>query len=313
MSGAQPIDGLRPVAPEPSLLTVVDPLRQGRQPSPNSEPAADLPGSDLARPFWRSGVSWRAASCEVGHREAQCLPGGPTRAEKAESDAIDEVTFRPYTLYVPWKCEWVVPGTEGDYGYDQDALSQLEAVTAWNVSQEVWTGSADAGHVDGGINPSLESSASLIGTGGVGASAVWAIGRLLQAYFDGGGGGNPVLHIPVVVVPELQRQGVISQVGGGLRGPVGSRVSPGPGYPVEGAVGPGGEVAAEGEAFMYVTGPVEFDATPPRILNDVQSRHWDRRTNIYELIAERFAIHRFDPCTVFGVLIDVPNAPAFAS
>lgn len=293
-SATQPIKGIRPVAPEVSLRT---------------SGATSLP----AGTNWDSGISWRSAGCVVGHPWAGiCSKPADVDAEKVVAPSIAEIAFRPVTFYVPWSCDWVT-----DDQVDEvrgDALAQLEAVTDWHLSRELWAGSANLREVDSGnLNPTLMSEAADLTVGDHPVHAVYAIGDLLANHADCAQAGGAVLHVPIVLIPFLTNQGVIKRVGDRLLGPMDTPVSPGPGYPGPGPWGPDGDVAPPGSVWVYVTGPVEYDLTAPKVMPDDQQARWDRRRNRYELVAERRAIVRFDPCCIFALNVDVPNAGSEAS
>lgn len=305
----QPIAGIRPVAPEVSLLTVAGELtRDGA--GPGSDPVAQVDGLRSA-PWWTSGVSWRRAACTTGHPWPGICPTPELLAAgKRPAAALDEVEFRPYEFYVPYACEWVTP--EGRAEMRAEVLATIEAQTAWHVSRELWTGDADLLNVDQSTpNETLMSAADPLGVEAVEPEAALAL--LIAEYTACSHVGGAVLHIPPVLLPNLQQKALITRVGNQLRGPMSTLVSPGPGYPGPGPWGPAGAVASPGRVWVYISGPVEVALAAPTVLPEDIASTFDRRTNRVELWAERRAIHRFDPCCVFAILTDIPNVGPDAS
>jgi hypothetical protein len=217
-------------------------------------------------------------------------------------------------IYTPLECDWTTTDSEQQLA---EAASQLtDAHTAWGIARALWLGD---GLPDVDEQPTLRRSAVDVSVSGP-MDLDDACAALLSAYEQcTGGNGGATLHLPSVLVP-----GALGGIAGGgrvawpegnvYRAAMGAVLSPGPGYPhgastvgVDG-FGPktGGADAATtykgnglDEAWVYVTGPVEYAVGPidPMSLTPDASR-----TNRTEIIAERPAIVRFDPCCVFAVL-----------
>lgn len=274
----EPIAGIKPVRPTPSLLTVARGI-------PN-------PGR------WQSGVAWRSAACAVGARWPMCPDSD---AEKNTAGQIVAPQVTPFVVYVPYACDWVLPDQESDYR--ADARNQCDAVTPWHVSRELWTGATEA------ANDSLQSVATDVSASDP-VHPVTAVMSLLEAYFDcpvddeatGRGTNTPVIHAPMFAIVSLLAHGVIAQQGDVYAGP-NCVVSPGPGYPSGTAGRPTGVDEGSEEGWLYVSGPVEY------VLDDIIVRDvmQNRRMNRYEAIAEREALVRFDPCCVFAVKVYQPS------
>lgn len=285
--------GIVPRGPGPSLLTAAARLPQGID--------------------WRDGISFRQTHCFAADRWAQC-PG--VSDEKVSPSGGGLATFFPFTAYVPASCDWLLPeNAQGEY--DPEVRAQLDAASAWELSRELWTGETNADGVD--ASPGLqrpfpgeadEFEPSHILNGGVATNPIDAIGQLLEAYAAATEVGGATLHIPLVLVPLLVQNGTISLSGQVMTVGNLAVVSPGPGYPSEGAWGPrtaanpNGTVAADGHLWMYVTGPVEYDMAPVVLEPENPEARWfDRRTNQYYVVAERRMIYRFDPCAVWAILV----------
>lgn len=283
--GVQPVAGITPKPPTPSLLTVARTLPAGVN--------------------WHSGISWRSATCAPGYRYRYCGDG-----EKEEPNRISKPQFFPYAIYVPYACDWVRPDNTNEYGYTDDAKAQLDAVTPWHMSRELWTGETDF------YNPSLRSAAVDLSADAP-VHPVTALGALLEAYFDcpadadddndtdlGSGSGTPIVHVPYSALISLIANHVVNQQGDYYVGP-NCFVSPGPGYPTGRDAAPANANEGEGEpdAWMYISGSIEYALGDITVLDD----DFDHRTNRYVAYPERWVIHRFDPCCVFAIGAYVPS------
>lgn len=268
----------------------IGPIRQSR-------PAVSILTAARALPAvnWHSGISWRDSVPLVGYRREFC-----DTSDAADPGEITQPAFYPYWIYVPYVCDWVTD----DASFRDDAMSAADAVTPWHVARELWTGETED------ENPSLQS----VATDESAADAVHpvtALGTLLEAYEDCSQSGGATVHVPTAAIASLLSHGVVKQQGDVYYGPNGSVISPGPGYPTA-ATGTGPADADDpdagaGNVWMYVTGPVEYALDPVAVpLTDLEA-HFNRRTNRYEITAQRLAIHRFDPECVFAVRAYVPS------
>ena len=301
MSGKQPIEHIPLVKPVPSLLTSAFPL------------------SDQVN--WRSGIAWTPLCGHASHAWARC-PGGDALKEEAVTMTAP-VGTDPFTIYTPIKCEWVT--TEGGDKLTAMATDLTEVHTAAQIAAALWMGTGLTNDADTtyGAPPTLRRVATDVSIGGVGAGAAAlddVVAALLHAYTNCTGGmGGAVLHVPDILIPSALGGGdggarVAWPEGDVYRGPLGSLVSPGPGYPhdssSQGANGYGPLSSAGppevyrgngyNEVWVYVSGPVEYAVTPIEPPNTDEERRTPFRMNTYEVIAERQAIVRFDPCCVFA-------------
>jgi hypothetical protein len=199
-----------------------------------------------------------------------------------------------------------------------EARAQLEAVTAWHVARELWTGEFNT---TGQENPSLQApfpgetdefdpSHILLGP----LDPVEATSALYAAYEgETRHGGGAVLHVPSRAMPSLKAEAQLTQQGSVFIGP-NFVVSPGPGYPSgSGRFGPktlansDGASATAGQVWFYLTGPIEYALGPYFRNLEGDEPRWDRRMNRYQYWAERMAIVRFDPCSVWSTLVTLPT------
>jgi len=310
-----PVEGIRPVAPRPSLITSCRKLSDA---GIDYKPTLDEYGIPSS-PGWQQGITFRDTSLMA----SGIWPYSPgnAHADKVAAVQATVAVFMPFQIYLPVACDDLTFAR--DAALVAEAESNAEAGTAWNLARELWTGATVNSVVVN--NPSLQNPFPGPVGGPVGAfpaanviagpiDPVVAMGNLLQAYEDATQQGGAMFHVPAIAIPYLMAEKVVGQEGDLYRGPGGSIVVPGPGYPTTGPTGPKtaatptGVVAGANQAWMYVTGPVEYDLTPIVIRPEAQEmRFFDPRTNLWRVWAERQAIYRFDPTSVFAELITVPQ------
>lgn len=259
--------------------------------------ARPLPGST----DWRSGIKWRSE-----------LPNGDLAVDVSalceELDALnemsfDQTTFYPVSLRSAWSCDWV-KGPEHEELL-AGATRYLDALTPYLVSAGLWGPSGDTD------NPTLESTANDVSAASP-VHPVLAVGTLLEAWFSCnlGAGGIPVIHAPIQAITSLISHGTIRQQGDAYYGPLGSIVSPGPGYPGVSTSGPlvDGDPAdaGDGAEWIYISGPVEYALGPVEVL-DPEESWFHQRMNRYELFPQRQAILRFDTSCVQACSAFIPS------
>lgn len=298
MSGKQAVGRIPAVAPLPSILSS----------------ATDRSGE---WGNWRTGIAW-TPGCISSFVEGRCS----TDEREAADGPLAAVATDTFTVYTPAKCEYVVTKT----GDEIDALSRdlTDVHTARAVARALWLGEGLDDVVDPvyGLPPTLRRVATDISVNGGPVALDDVVAHLLHAYEDcTGGNGGAVLHIPTVLIPGALGGGdggarVAWPEGTFYRGPNGSKVSPGPGYPsgisAQGADGFGPLVpdsdpeqylgSGYDEVWVYISGPVEYALGTLELPNTVEERHMPAQLNAYEAIASRDALVRFDPCCVFAAL-----------
>lgn len=304
----QPIGPIAVQAPVPSILTTArDRSRDGFGESAPVTPGLDdrgdgaLPASSAS---WRNGISWTPLSCQPSGAWAQC-----PEADSVKDEAVDTggpVEVMPFWFYTPLSCEWALEPDE----LDTAARALNDTHAAYAVARALWFGEGLPA-----ANPTLRNTATDVSVGGGTADLDDAVALLLATYETAtGGNGGAVLHIP-----GLALTGALGGVPGGsfiarpegnvYRGPLGSLISPGPGYPygasAAGADGFGPETApdvyagtAGDELWVYITGPVEYALGESIELSPTPGLV--SRLNVHQVLAERQAIVRFDPCSVFA-------------
>lgn len=330
MSGLQWVDRIAPVGPSPSLLTSA----RNRSSDNFGDPSRTVDlgeGETRTVESWTTGIAWTPTACAPASVWPRC-PGPDD--EKDDPADRSEVATDAFTIYTPMACEWVTPES---VILEAASTELTEAHTARAVARALALGDGlpDTINLTDGTPsrpPTLRRSATTIaGTFDLDD----AVAQLLAHYEDcTGGSGGAMLHLPsIVMIPALGGStggGWVARPEGNFyRGPLGSIVSPGPGYPLgasiagAGGFGPKTSVDPAAEAYhgntssqvwLYVTGPVEYALSDIVVLPETELQRRSRgehRQNTYEVWAERKAIVRFDPCCVFGALTTVP-AGAFA-
>ena len=298
------IEGIRPVAPSPSILTSARPL-----PVPFET--------------WRTGVSWAQFPTQQSINWPRCnvKPGGGDWPTKDDPNDVGVADTDSFAFYTPVACAPIFSADQ-EARIVADATDLNTAQTAWAVARAMWLGE---GYSDPDT-PTLRNSAVNV-TDSTVDTLQQAFANLLHAYQDATGGlGGMVLHVPDELITASWNLRIVEREGNIYRGPNGSIVSPGPGYPhgvsSDGAdgfgpyVNPGNHASGfkgnlATECWVYVTGPVEYAATPERVLPEAEAeRRGFYRLNEFEVWAEAMAIVRFDPARVWACKCVNPAEPS---
>jgi hypothetical protein len=265
----QPVPGIDPVAPVPSILTT----------------ARRLP--DVV---WKSGITWRPLNKPGTIGQGPVNVAAVTNCDDSPLLNLDDISNLenaiavPYLARLPFFCEDVLPGSIEQYR--DDARRALDAFTPMFISAAFLDAVGGIGGTDIGAGSPIHP--------------VTAMAALLANYTACTGLGGAIVHAPPVLVPSLIGNGVTKQVGDVYQGPLGSLLDPGPAGVWQTAEG-----ATTGT--MYVTGPVEYDVSPIEIPLTNQQAFWDRRLNGFFITAQRLGIVRFDPDCVFSCDAFLPS------
>jgi hypothetical protein len=293
-------------------LTVPPP---SHEPSPYGllsvvEARYDEPG-----PHWRTGVQWQPLCGDLATTYDPCLAvtgtGGPPPVPPPKSSNLTFETrgATPFTVYADFQCS--PAATAGDA--ERQAQEAMRRFEAWQVEHAFWTGLAGgSGTVPQvtAVYPHLAADAevrdpygTLLQTAsdpvtGAVLDVVEGLGRLEQALVTCLGGVG-VIHVPAVLAPALDAQGLLhpSKDGRQFRTGNGNLVAVGSGYP---GTSPSGTTPSAGSAWMYATGPVFAYRSRVEILG--LPSIVNRANNTVEAIAERTYVLGFD-CCLHAVLI----------
>lgn len=287
----QPLPPITASAPEVSIVTS----------------AGKIPGSDTENwSGWSDGVSFRDDFCLPVGMWPRCAPDEADDKTFGDNNQVAEFPdFQPFTIYAGFSCVGKLDYREAR----QSALDALKAKTPYAVGRELWTGA---------ISGSMSLQAAAEDIGGTGVPADVAAQALLSNFEDCSLTNAGVLHVPSVLTRDLVKAGVVTRVGNRLLWTAtGNTVIPGPGYPNQpGEWGPNTAdpeddpvyaEADDGQAWMYVSGPVElaFGDQWEEGSGEFPGTPSYARMNKTQMLAERDAIFRFPPCCVLGALVDI--------
>lgn len=263
--------------------------------------AQGLPAEVASFDVWRSGLTARpVTSIAGGTWPGTGCPADEEPKAEAESSAVE--TFDPFITYTVQGCLDGAPsGRLAEFRAEAEAA--LVYQTPYRMARELWTGERTG-------NPSLQSTATDVSaTSAMPASE--AADLLLARFEDCTAGARGWLHVPTVLAGQMASKGYLRRVGRQLQTIQGHVVIPGPGYPGAGEWGPEDAVdptAADGEAWIYVTGPVEaavgtvfHTGTPDRAVGSFG------RTQEQLVFAEQYAIVRFPATCTFAALATVED------
>lgn len=241
---------------------------------------------------WRRGVKYVPEGCVTPDAIPIC-----GAVVKPDSDPQSAVEFDPFGIVAADGCNdpWMM-NDEFRARADRTLNMGQSSILARELLQSTVT-----------TNPDLQSTAVdltalMVTPGAVGW--VEAATSLLYAMTNAGYVGDVVLHAPQWLLPSFMASNV------GDIDPATRQAYIGP-HPVvfdagyNGLVGPDGALGAEPNVagWVYATGPIEY------AFGDSLDREGlvagDNDKNDRYVVAERPGILRFDPCQVFGVLVEV--------
>lgn len=239
---------------------------------------------------WRRGVDYVPEGCVTPDAIPIC-----GAVVKPDSEVAEGVHFDPFGVVAVDGCNdpWYSNAEFHDRASRTLDMGQ-SSILARELLQSTVTG-----------NPDLQGTAvDLTALMPVPGPVGWVEGAtaLLYAMVNAGYVGDVVLHAPQWLLPSFMHTAV------GDIDPATRQAYIGP-HPVvfdagySGLVGPGGAVGAAPNiaGWVYATGPVEYAFDKP--LEGMTAGDNDK--NDRYVAAERPGILRFDPCQVFGVLVEV--------
>lgn len=304
----QPIDPIPSVAPRPSLLTSARPL------------PADI--------NWKTGIAFRDSGVNNGG-VWPFAPGGAHADKKSYTPVAKQIAeFRPVWLYTPLACDEVIVQREGaltdEVRAEMDAQTalRLARTLAGGISTDEW---ANDPACNAGINPTLSQPYPGIafGTGTaptastendvVGAAGnhpVSALGILIGEYTAATFKGGATIHVESALIATMLSHGAVRLVGDVYYGPENSVIIPHAFLPGP-ASNAGGTPTANtaGNSWMYATGPVEYAMGEVQVMPESRRERFFglQRTNQWSVLAERFAIVRFNPSVVKATQALIPT------
>lgn len=147
-------------------------------------------------------------------------------------------------------------------------------------------------------NPSLNSEAYDItfqDGGGTASTLCAGVGALLSGAADCGN-VDLIIHAPRVALPALLSNSIATFNFDTGQYYIGAHKLVVDDYS---QVGPGA-VAAADEAWLYATGPIEVAKGSVEVIS-----YYHSQTNEMNVLAEQAIIHRFDPCCVYAILVEL--------
>lgn len=216
---------------------------------------------------------------------------------KPLNPGVDAVTFKPFL--VEYNAASCPDGIAGDrLSLDARARRGLALRASKGIAFALSSSAPDGQPND---SPNLPGLAVDVTPGGGASSLVNTISGLLQEAEACGLNGEKYIHAPGWTLPHFLQSTLLTQVGNVFKmGP--HTVILDQGYSNEAPTG--SPAAGVGQAWIYVTGPIEYATGAITALDDTTGGY-ETRLNRANIIAAQLAIYRFDPCCVFAALAQV--------
>lgn len=208
----------------------------------------------------------------------------------------DGKVYEPFTIWHAYKC---TPWPNQAEDWHSKALRSLEAITAYEIEKELWTGALnDAIFGVDAANPRLASaSATVLATG----LPTTALGELEQAYGTCSKGEIGMIHAPLSISNAWQEKGLLRREGNRLYTHRDNIVVPGAGYP---GTGPAGQARTRAATWAFIT-PLVYALTTPSEVPTTLPEEFDRNSNTRTTWARRIAAAYYRPCCVYAIPVDV--------
>lgn len=225
--------------------------------------------------------------------------------DKPLNDGVAAVQFDPFLIeYNAQNCS----GIPSDWDKLSDRAKRGISLRYSNALALALSSSTPDGQQN--TNPNLPDTAVDVTPVGGPSSLVNTLAGLIQDAYDCGATGELFLHAPAWTLPYFLREQLLTQIGNVFKlGP--HTVIFDQGYTNEGPTGVGSDpdvapspVAVPGQAYIYVSGPIEYATGSIQILDDT-TKGVSPRLNRANVIAAQLAIYRFDPCCIFAALAKV--------
>lgn len=265
-------------------------------------------GPDV-RPFDAFGLKWTPAACanEIGPGPEVC---DLTAQEDAYGSSIspdvsgdcDEQTFEPIPLWAGYR----VSAFGDEETNAQRVRDRLAATESYQLAKELWAGAVAAASTPDLANAYFtKASAATVLTGPAGLTE--AVGVLDAELGDCLYGARGMVHVTPKALAMLAAEGVARLDGSLWVTPMGNVVVADAGYP---GTGPSGEGTVAGNEWVFATGLVDVRLGP--ITERQLPGSFHRRTNTFELRAERLGAATFDPCCLLALQLDPCSTPCAA-
>lgn len=262
--------------------------------------ASTLPDDGDAR--WQNGVIYSSEAC----------PGIRLLDPCVDADAVvvvepadpDDTEIRPVYGEVSYRCQ--TRGVREEY--EGRARRALALAMPYAIERELATGELAAAAAVAGAyddtNPRLQAGAAVTDLNPAGAvPPARALALLENALGDLLRGAVGTIHArrgAAAILPNVTRDGNV------LSTRIGTRVLAGAGYP---GAGPDGVDSADGETWLYGTGPTAVRLGPPEVPSAQAIESTIRRdVNVVEIVARQLFAASFDGCALVAVRMAYPTA-----
>lgn len=264
-------------------------------------------------------------------------------AEKTTDSFGDDVGFKQFMAVYALECPDGYTHAGSEARNASMVRSIFDVIKHQIVAGQLWWNQAEPTVINSNgvrVNPSLKTSAVVLGSPSTVGDPISVIARLFEARRKLSGSGTVLIHGPLVLVPYLVSQRLIKKVGGRYEGDGWTYVTD-EGYPSDGGTTGGGtggplvdptdlnggyEADEGGAAWMYASGAIEYAWGPYVGKNtlgastpdgggaptDNDGRYseitsWDGRTNRTYIQVEQTAFLRFDPCHILAAKAYIPT------
>lgn len=241
---------------------------------------------------WYSGISFVPEPCEGGFSLDPCADP-ESELGKESGDAPGTVSWDPYDLYVPDRCDYIQNPAQFD-DLVARARRALEAQTSHLVEEILWTGIVDGVDFTASHPNTALTDATVVGSPAPPVSALAQMDRLLEAAL---GGKRGMIHVPADLMFQLAFYGAVRREGNTWETVTGNVVVPGTGYS---GTDPDNEVDPNA-TWIYGTSTVELRLGELRVTPGSLADALDPETNELVVRAERAALAYWDLCALVGV------------
>lgn len=256
---------------------------------------------------WRNGITWQDL-CGMAGTTVDPFCTDLTVSSKIANFTTPVYGAQPFTVFGEVDCSPVGYSQQEQRARALDALGRAES---WQVERTFWTGSAAAtGNM---VYPHLAANTAVYDpniatiqlqcaatavSGSVILDIVEGVGRL-EAAMANCYNGQPTIHVPKVLGPQLGQWGVVKADGGVLKTLSGSLVALGAGYT---GSGPDGTIPSNA-VWIYATPPVIAYRSGMETFAFRESL--DRTTNTVKTIAERTYVLGFSCCCFYALPVSL--------
>lgn len=247
---------------------------------------------------WQSGLAWIPERCGTAY---QLVPWCDTPQAGFVPEHPGAAYYRPVGLRIADQCSTL----NGPVDYDR-IKRVAEAQTPFAIARELWAGTIAAtdtypiGVANTTTTNAYLASGDASTVGGSAATMTVGFGRLEQAALEATHGQPVMIHVPVLLLPQIATLYLIRDAAGQLVTHAGNTVIADAGYP---GTGPAGQTVGA-TAWIYATPPVSVLTTDLEIYeNDAWTV--DRDVNTRTVWATRLFAATFDPCVHLATEITI--------